>query len=88
MAQKQNKYGNVVASGNLENGIPFEVATASNPFGESYLIITIKDEMVAGLIIDKNRKDVIECRNKVAGTIKIEPSGASTTEAPSRTLDN
>ena len=71
MANKTNQYGNVIADGVMDNGVSFQVAQSSNPFGESYLIITIENKLAAGIIVEKKKTGTIEIRNKVDRTVRI-----------------
>jgi len=61
-----------VYKGTMENGVEYKVSESSNPFNESYLIVTIDGVQVVGMVIDKKKTGTIVARHKISGAINIK----------------
>lgn len=68
--------GKSVSKTKLDNGFECETFVSTNPFGETYLITTIENEIVSGLVINDN-KDGIESKNKICNTVRVCKSGST-----------
>lgn len=64
------KFGESISKHTLDNGMILETYVSTNPFGEIYVISTIHDEMISGLVINDN-KDSIECKNRITTIVKV-----------------
>jgi hypothetical protein len=77
-----------VFSKQLTSNIKYDIVEDTNPFGEMYVIVYINEIPVSGLVIDEKRNGVIDVKNKINNSTRINPEKKSRPHGRRNSVDD